>query len=64
MTRAMLFCENTARSAQRSCAGFACHTVKIIMDAVSASIFAFLGRIILVYSNFKLAVRHPMPRII
>ena len=43
MTRAMLFCENTARSAQRSCAGFACHTAKITMDAVSASIFALIS---------------------
>ena len=64
MTRAMQFCENTARSAQRPCAGFACPAAKIIMDAVSASIFAFLGRIIFVKPNFKLAVRHPMPRII
>ena len=64
MTRAMLFCENTARSAQRSCAGFACHTAKITMDAVSASIFALIVRIIRVNPNSKLAVCHPMPRIL
>ena len=64
MMRAMQLCEHTARSAQRSCAGFACHTAKITVDAVSASIFAFPGRIIFVDPNFKPAVRHPMPRIL
>ena len=56
---------HTARFAQVSCARFACSentAIMMILDAVSASIFALIIRIIRVNPNSKLAVCHPMPR--